>query len=179
MDTSDAIKLRFQQALRDERERRQWSQRDLSKMLDAKGITLAPTGIAKIENGTRAVSVSEASAIADLLGVSLDALLGRDVRPEADALHVIRTTTDTAQEAAVQLGGIAERLRARLADLTAADEFGQRDMFADACRSALDAVTEANAALFPIWGSPQARAVADGQRKLEMAIAATEKRSKK
>ena len=60
-----------------ERERRGWSQADMSKLLAEKKIGISTTAVAKLEAGTREVKIDEAAAIADTFGVSLDNLLGR------------------------------------------------------------------------------------------------------
>jgi len=169
MASQSPIELRFRKRLFDERSNnRNWSQAHLSKLLKAKGISVSSTAIAKIEAGTRAVSMAEAAAMADLFEVSLDTLLGRDTMPEVDMLYTVRTAIGTAQQSSVQLSGIAEHLTDRIADLASIDKFRQRDAFTSAFQRALDAVTEANDALYPVWGTPQARAIAEGQRALDI-----------
>lgn len=66
----------FRENLRRERETRNWSQAHLAKLLSAKGLGVYPTTVAKIEAGERAARIDEVVAVADLLGVSVDALVG-------------------------------------------------------------------------------------------------------
>lgn len=55
-----------------------WSQAELAKLLTSKGIPgIYATTVAKIESGERAVRINEANALADLLGTTVDDLLGR------------------------------------------------------------------------------------------------------
>ena len=67
----------FSKRIRTERERREWSQADMAKMLSDKGIPMHWTTVAKIEKGDRSVRIDEAAGIADLFEVSLDVLLDR------------------------------------------------------------------------------------------------------
>lgn len=64
----------------------------MSDMLSEKGIApMHPTTLAKIEAGTRSVRINEAVGIADLLEVSLDSLLGRQL-PDDTTLMFAMTT---------------------------------------------------------------------------------------
>ena len=64
--------------MRRERKSRGLSLAQLAKLLQAKGIKrIYPTTIAKIEYGERPAKLDEAIALADVFGVSLDALVGR------------------------------------------------------------------------------------------------------
>jgi len=178
MANQPAIELRFRQRLLYERTAREWSQVHLSKLLKAKGVGVSSTAIAKIEAGTRTVSMAEAAAIADVFEVSLDTLLGRDRRPEADMLYTVRSAIATAQQASVQLSGIAEQLSERIAELGPLDGFGQRDAFTSAFQRALGGVDAANEALYPVWANPQSRAISEGQRALDIKLK-QEKRGKR
>lgn len=71
------VQDRFSEALKALRKERRWSQGELEKRLAAKGIQLHATTIAKIEKGERPVNITEAAAIADLFGRSMDELSGR------------------------------------------------------------------------------------------------------
>lgn len=97
----------------------------MAEMLSAKGIApIHPTTLAKIEAGTRSVRINEAVAIADLLDVSLDALLGRQ-RPDDSTLTFAMTTLlDYAQDTSNQIGqarGTASDVEDQLED--AAERF--------------------------------------------------------
>ena len=61
-----------------ERKERKWSQADIAKMLTAKGIdNMHHTTVAKIESGDREIKLDEAAAMADLFGLPLDSMMGR------------------------------------------------------------------------------------------------------
>lgn len=132
--------------LRNERGHRGWSQADMAKMLSDKGIPMHATTIAKIEAGDRAVKIEEAAGIADLLGVSLDRLLGRDLPPEGDLNFVLRDLRRVAQQAASHVNDTAAALRDRTTELTAF-EFEDRDSLVADVSAAHEALRLANAAL--------------------------------
>lgn len=98
----------FRKRLRSERELKGWSQADMAKMLSDNGFHA--TTIAKIEAGDRTVRIDEATAIADLLGLSLDALLGRKGL-EDDASHALSVLADEAIAASMEAMKIRDRLR--------------------------------------------------------------------
>lgn len=100
----------FRQRLRDERERRGWSRAALTVMLEKRGVWVHPTAIAKIENGTRSVELSMLWALADIFGVSVDALIGRAGRG-GDLAWAASKLTANAQKAASEIDMIAHRLR--------------------------------------------------------------------
>jgi transcriptional regulator with XRE-family HTH domain len=112
MAVQSAVEARFRDRVKNQRERRKWSQADLSKMLSGKGIKgIYPTTIAKIESGERAVRIDEAAALADLFEVSLDALLGRGASaPRNELAYVLRLLRDTAGELPEEFDG-ADALR--------------------------------------------------------------------
>ena len=83
MGRRELIDAQFGKRVREERERRRWSQEDLASDRPVKGIPTYPSTIAKIEatRKPRAVRLGEAIGIAaDLFEVALDALLGRQDR---------------------------------------------------------------------------------------------------
>jgi transcriptional regulator with XRE-family HTH domain len=61
--------------LRQERDRRGWSQQEMSRRLAELGIRLHSTAITRIERGERSVRLSEAQALADVLEMPLGMLL--------------------------------------------------------------------------------------------------------
>jgi transcriptional regulator with XRE-family HTH domain len=119
MAVQSAVEARFRDRVKNQRERRKWSQADLSKMLSGKGIKgIYPTTIAKIESGERAVRIDEAAALADLFEVSLDALLGRGASaPRNELAYVLRLLRDTAGESSHQVGAAMEKIREQLEEL--------------------------------------------------------------
>jgi hypothetical protein len=68
-------------------------------MLAARGIDkMHHTTVAKIEGGDREVKLDEAAALADLYGLSLDAMLGRkQASPDNEVVHGIRVLRDQAR----------------------------------------------------------------------------------
>lgn len=119
MVAKSAVEARFSKRVKQERERRKWSQADLATRLKFKGLKgIYPTTIAKIESGERAVRVDEAAALADLFEVSLDALLGLKHNSHEDELgYLLRVLRDTARLATQQVGATIESIRAQLDEL--------------------------------------------------------------
>lgn len=70
------LSQRFGDLVREKREQKQWSQRRLAELLEEAGVRLDPSAITRIERGTRDVKLSEANAIASVLGFDL----GRSLR---------------------------------------------------------------------------------------------------
>src|ERR1700734_1450400 len=101
MAMSKWVDSRFGQELQRERTRRGWTQPQMAELLSAKGITsIHSTTLAKIEAGNRSVRINEAVAIADLLDVSLDALLARQRTDESSTLtFAMRTALDYCRDA--------------------------------------------------------------------------------
>jgi transcriptional regulator with XRE-family HTH domain len=113
----------FRKRLVSERELRGWSQAEVANRLKDNGIDwIHSSSIAKIETDKRSVQLAEAIGLADLFGLSLDALLGRKGM-EDDASHAMTVLADEAQKAAVDLAEIRERLRLAYQDLRAQFDF--------------------------------------------------------
>jgi len=93
-----------------ERDRLDWSQDELAKRLTASGVPCYASTIAKIESGKRAIKLDEASAMADLFGLSLDSLLGR-TGMEDDQAHALTVLADQAEKTLPDLMGTRETLR--------------------------------------------------------------------
>jgi transcriptional regulator with XRE-family HTH domain len=143
MGRQSLVETRFRKRVRNERTRRGWSQADLSKRLQDKGLQhLLPSTVAKIENGDRAVRIDEANALADLFALSLDELLGRNL-PERDLTSTLQAFLDTARSASVQLSAIEASLGAQSAEL-AAFEFQGRDTMVAGCDRVRDVLTKAS-----------------------------------
>jgi transcriptional regulator with XRE-family HTH domain len=137
----------FGKQVKEERKRRGWSQSHMAQLLKDKGFRTYTTTIHKIEAGDRPVPLDEASAIADLFGVSVDRLLGRNLGPEQGLIYTLRALTDTARQSAGQISAMAGALQSRFAEL-AAFEFEGRETLESEGRRAGDALTEANTALW-------------------------------
>ncbi|OBI42992.1 helix-turn-helix transcriptional regulator [Mycobacterium colombiense] len=138
----------FRKRIKLERERRRMTQQDLVKALKTKGIELHETTIAKIERGDRSVRIDEASAVADVFGISLDALLGRRARPKSDRVHVLTAVADTAIRSTGQILDIADAVRDRIADLSPPDDdLAAREDLIAGCERAYELLVAANDAL--------------------------------
>jgi transcriptional regulator with XRE-family HTH domain len=103
---------RFRLRLKAERERRGWSQADVARALSSRKVpNTHATTIAKIEWGDRGVRVDELSALADLFGMSVDALIGHG-SSGTDLVWAASKLTTNAQR---MVAGM-EDLRRRIAD---------------------------------------------------------------
>lgn len=118
----------MRQRIRAERERRSWTQADVAEALTRKGIPAYPTTIAKIEAGTRDARVDEISAIADLFGISLDALTGRGAR-DTDLLWALSKLTSNAEKMASDILALRLRVLDDAEDVRAVtDDFHAQDV---------------------------------------------------
>jgi len=112
----------FGKRVRDEREHRGWSQSQMAKLLsDNKIPMIHASTIAKIEAGSRPTRIDEAIGIADLFGISLDALLGREGM-EDEAAHSMTLLADEAAQLIPEVVQIRERLTSAYRPLQA--QFG-------------------------------------------------------
>lgn len=140
----------FSKRLRAERERRKWTQTELADQLDAKGIPMHWTTIAKIEKGDRSVRIDEAAGIADLLGVSVDSLLGRRVDPQNDFADILRSLKHAAGKSVLDVGAVHTLIQGWFMELHGFDEYeGWGNLDAEGGR-ALGALSEAQDALWRI-----------------------------
>ena len=112
------METHFRKRLKDERDRRGWSQEELAKRLGERGVAVHASTIAKIETDARAVRLDEAAAIADLFGLSLDTLLGRKAVDD-DQGHAINVLAEEAQRLVSDLSQIRDRLDRAYRDLEA------------------------------------------------------------
>lgn len=140
MELREQAEIQFGKRVRDERERRGWSQEELAKRLTDRGIEgMHSSTIAKIESSRkpRAVRLAEASAIAELFEVSLDVLLGRSAIPDRDAVYTLRGVHSTARQVSGQLTTAASSIGERVSDLALLEFEG-----CDALQSDLLSVTK-------------------------------------
>lgn len=112
----------FRKRLKRERERRDWSQAAMAKMMSDNGIPMHATTIAKIEAGDRAVRIDEATGIAELFRLSLDGMLGRKGM-EDDESHALTVLAGEAQRLIPEVSRVAERLRQAYGELEAQFDF--------------------------------------------------------
>lgn len=130
MATSKWADKRFGKVLKEHREHRGWTQPQMAEKLTEHGVQpMHDTTVAKIEAGTRSVRINEAVAIADLLGVPLDALLGRrSSRDDETALGwaAIHELRDTAKYRATTV----RRMRVELSDAVDGVAFAGHQFYA-------------------------------------------------
>jgi transcriptional regulator with XRE-family HTH domain len=136
MGRQSAVETRFRERVKDERDRRGWSQADLSKLLQGRGLEhIYPTTVAKIESGERAVRIDEATAIADLFEVSVDVLLGRNVERSRDLAYTLRAVLNIARQSSQQTAAIGDILGDSLIDLDALEFNGREQLEKEVVRA--------------------------------------------
>jgi transcriptional regulator with XRE-family HTH domain len=121
--------IRFRERVRSERECRSWSQARLAEALKDNGLPYVfPSTVAKIEAGDRAVRINEASALADIFGLSIDTLVGRPARG-GDLAWAVSKLTSNAQKIAGEVSTLRLRLIAEAEDVHHyADDFHAVDI---------------------------------------------------
>jgi transcriptional regulator with XRE-family HTH domain len=122
MGRKERTEVYFRKRLKRERDGRGWSQAEMAKALSDNDIPMHSTTIAKIEAGDRSVRIDEAAGIADLLGVSLDGLLGRKGM-EDDKSHAMSVLADEARRVGIEVADMMDRLRRAYEDLEAQWDF--------------------------------------------------------
>ena len=151
MGKQSPVETRFRERVRRERERRDWSQAELAKLLQDRGIaSIYPTTVAKIEAGERAVRIDEATVLADIFDVSVDALLGRSASFQKDRLYAVQ---DAASQASAGVSAIATTLMNVFPELDGL-EFDNREAVMVAAGRALAALKAAVDALMVVTGQP-------------------------
>jgi hypothetical protein len=131
----------------------------MAKVLSEKGIPMHWTTIAKIEKGDRSVRIDEAAGIADLFETSVDALLGRKVRPGNDLAYTLRSVLNVARQSGQQTAAIADALGDSLVDLDALDFDGREQLESEVVRAqrALRQAQEAFAKVAKFRPPPRSR----------------------
>jgi transcriptional regulator with XRE-family HTH domain len=123
MGRQSTVETRFRERVRQERERREWSQADLSKRLQAKGLEhIIPSTVAKIESGDRAVRIDEANALADVFAISIDELSGRSPAG-SDLVWVASRLAALARKSVNDVTNLSELIADELRDLRYYAEF--------------------------------------------------------
>jgi hypothetical protein len=108
----------------------------MSNMLADIGVHIHSSSIAKVELGDRAVRIDEAAGIAQLFGISVDALLGRRARPKSDLIYALRSALEAGQQAAWQASSLEATLRDRVVELAEVDVTdSQADLVGDLDRA--------------------------------------------
>lgn len=75
MGNIEAMKGQIAERVKQARKNKQLTQPELSEALAEEGIFISPSAIAKIENNKRGIELTEAAAIAKILGLGLDLLV--------------------------------------------------------------------------------------------------------
>lgn len=122
MGTTDSSDRVFRDNLRRQRESQGLSLAQLAKLLQDKGLKVYPTTIAKVEYGERPAKLDEVIALADVFGVSIDALVGRSGRQrrrgdKALAVEALQKRADTTAKAVDALEVGLRELMEELDDL--------------------------------------------------------------
>jgi hypothetical protein len=97
----------------------------MAELLSARGVTAYPTTIAKIESGERVVRIEELAGIADLLGLSVDTMIGRRGRPGGDLAYAERALRDTTGHTARAVTELVTMIAVATGDLDMADPDGR------------------------------------------------------
>lgn len=151
MGKQSRVETQFRERVRRERERRDWSQAELAKQLRDRGIaSIYTTTVAKIEAGERAVRIDEATALADIFDVSVDALLGRSASFQKDRLYAVQ---DAARQATAGVSAIKTTLMNVFPELSGL-EFDNREAVTAAAGRAMAALDQAVDALMVVTGQP-------------------------
>lgn len=117
----------FRSRLRAERERRDWTQGQLAELMaERTGVKAYGTTIAKLEAGDRAVQLDELVALANIFGVSLDALVGRG-HNGSDLVWAVSKLTSVAQKSAAEIATLNQRVAGELQDVR---HYSQYDRYA-------------------------------------------------
>lgn len=106
-----------------------------------------PTTVAKIEAGERAARIDEIVAVADIFGVTVDALVGRSPRRQRrDKSLVFSALVGFMQQVAGQTEALEAALRDRLADLDGFDLRKDELAAFTECQRAADSMADSIAA---------------------------------
>jgi transcriptional regulator with XRE-family HTH domain len=120
------ITTQFKDRVRAERTKRKWTQAQLAQEMADRGIPASWSTVNKTEVGSRNVTIEEAAVIADVFGLTVDRLIGRRARPQADRDYALRqlheSVEDTRRSIRVGLRDIADRT-AELAEIDRAGVF--------------------------------------------------------
>jgi transcriptional regulator with XRE-family HTH domain len=148
MGVRERAETQFARRMREERKRLRWSQEDLAERMSAKGVPTYASTIAKIESARqpRAPRLAEIAVIADLFGVSVDSLLGRQPGVENDLTFTLWALLDSIRQAMQQISVTAGTLHSRSTELNRFD-FDGREMLQAGLLDATTDLTRAMGAL--------------------------------
>lgn len=106
---------RLRHRINAERIRHSWSQAELAALFPA-ALGIYPSTIAKVEAGFRGVRTDELAALADIFGISVDALMGR-ASSGTDLVWAMSRLTSNAQKSAGEINTLVDRLNDGLEDV--------------------------------------------------------------
>jgi transcriptional regulator with XRE-family HTH domain len=149
---------RVRDRIKSERAKNSWTQQQLADRVN-KYLRDRPewrwSTVAKLEAGERGVQLGEASALADVFGISLETLSGRRARPARDLLYTVEALLEAQRMAAWQVPMLARTLRERATEVTDASSAGGAwAELVDDALIACDALDAAAAALERVGKRP-------------------------
>jgi len=133
----------FGERLRRLRDRMGWTQAHLAEQLSNSGVHMTAAQVARIEKGERSVRAVEAAVLADLYGLSVDALMGKRARPKADLTDALRTVLELKSQIRRHLLVEERKLHAAAEGLAHADGTGRYTEVVAGCELACVALTAA------------------------------------
>jgi transcriptional regulator with XRE-family HTH domain len=111
----------FAQQLRAVRNEKGWSQQELAARMAKAGVPWIQSMVAKVEQGSRTVSIGEAIVLADVLDVRLEDLVTLrryHVMQDSELWEQLRFAQDALERAGVTLAGLQATQQAAQAQLT-------------------------------------------------------------
>jgi transcriptional regulator with XRE-family HTH domain len=98
------------------------TQEQLADLLNSSGIQMSGTQLARLEKGSRSLRAIEAVALADILGCSVNTLLGYRDRPEADRVVALQRLLEVIVHGQTAAGAAVRDLSERAADVGEMDD---------------------------------------------------------
>ncbi len=145
---SEAVETVFRQRLRQAREGRGLTQKQLADLLCERGVQVRADTIAKTERGERKATLDEVSAIADVFEVSVDTLLGHArAKQTKDREFLVSALTEAAIDLTLQARSLSETLKDALADLDGFELQGSERGLVDSCSAGVIALDSAVAVI--------------------------------
>ena len=131
--------------IRDEREMRGMTQGQLAEQLVKRGLHAQWGTIAKIEAGSRGLAAAEAVALADVFGMTTDALVGRMPQPGGDLGYIRQGLDNTAANCERLLAEMADAIEHTIDRAQAADPEGVLSDRIKATKGMYRAISKASA----------------------------------
>lgn len=148
MASEKATDKHFGEFVRKERDAKKWTQQEMAAKVNTK-VQMHYTTLAKIEKGERSVRIAEAVAIADVLGVSLDRLLGRRAGVANEIADIVSNLQHAAGKASLDVGAIHAAIQGWFAELGEIEFDGYQEL-QQAGGAALKALAVARDELYAI-----------------------------